>query len=1280
MKSQGQAARPDWRTFLHLGERLVEQQNAAAQCKLVVETIQDHLHAQAEVWLAEPYFPLPGEVYAHLLPDPAAPGAVADAFQRRKAIYLSTNEAAAQSAFPLISQERLLGVLYARREAGNPFQPEEIEYLTGLAAHMALSLQVARHIAIKNWRYEQLSLVRSVSAQISKMTNLDDLCHQVTALIQATFNYYYVALFTVEAGPEKILFRASAGQTQAGQKAVQISIPAFEGIIGQVVATGEEILARDVRHEPRYRFIDRLPETLSELAIPLKVDDELFGVLDVQSNQVDAFHEMDILVLRALADNVAIAIEDARLYSDVQQSAEQIGAILEISHALTSILELDELLREVVHLIQKHFGYPFVHLFTVHSIRRKIIYRAGSGARSQAMLENELSYDLNDPTGMIPWVARSGQSLLANDVSREPLYRDSVLQPANTQAELTIPLVYAGHVQGVLDIQSDQLSAFSQNQRALLEALAASIAIAIRNATIYRSERWRRQAAESLRDVAVLLSANVGLEKLLDTILSELEHNLPSEASAIWLLEQPKEGGAQASPGLWLAAVHGADAAKVILAKQNSESAHSWLYHAVELPSPTIRRSGDPYGPLGRAMQFPADYSSIAAPMRAGEQVLGILTLAHHTPGRYGSEAAAMTTTFASYGAVAFQNARYYIEAQEQAWISTALLEIAETSQNATTSEDLFATMVRLAPLMAGVQKCAFLVWEEPLQAYALKDWHGFTPLSPQQYFREPDMPALAEVHRTSELLQVHHVEQELAPFFAASFADMYAVFVLPLVAHNQVLGMLIAGLPQPRATALEPDNQQHVLNILQGIAHHTAAGLESIQLLEARQEESYVTAVLLQVAQAVVSQNNLNDILDTIVHLMPILVGIDTCVMYLWDPENGSFTPRQAFSGSHQQETALLQRAYRPGEFVLLDQVQRQNQPFFCSLSPSQDRVEDWLRLPCFSDSQNALPDRAPDHDWLLGFPLAVKGDIFGVMLAKEAGAPLRQRERRLEIITGVAQQTALAIQNEVFRAEMAERDRMERELALARQIQQTFLPSKFPRLHGWELDARWQTARRVGGDFYDVFRLSHRRLGLVIADVSDKGLPAALYMTVARTLIRSTAQHTHLPSAVLEQVNTLLVHDSQDSMFVTAVYAIVSLETGEVSYANAGHNLPLVLRGEDGRVKALPKGGMAMGVMPDIQLEVHHFKLDYGDTLYLYTDGVTDAFAPGGESFGEERLQQVAARACGNPVHVLLDHIEQAVAAFQDTEPASDDMTMLAIRRATPPLTNSNEESHDE
>ena len=270
------------------------------------------------------------------------------------------------------------------------------------------------------------------------------------------------------------------------------------------------------------------------------------------------------------------------------------------------------------------------------------------------------------------------------------------------------------------------------------------------------------------------------------------------------------------------------------------------------------------------------------------------------------------------------------------------------------------------------------------------------------------------------------------------------------------------------------------------------------------------------------------------------------------------------------------------------------------------------------------------------------------------------------------------MAIQNDHLQHEMVERERLEREMQYAREIQKMFLPRRLPDLHGWDYEVLWRTARQVGGDFYDIFKLPNKRLGVIIADVADKGMPAALFMSMIRTLVRETVQQFDDPAKVLEYVNEIILPDAQKGMFVTMVYGVLCLETGEFKYANAGHNPPLLLRLRSDELKLLERGGMALGVMDGYQIKGKTALLDHGDSLILYTDGITEAFSPGGQIYGEDRLfaaiQDVRKLAPNEPegtsnlAKIVLEMIDQSVSSFINSDSLSDDQTLVVLSRQTP------------
>ncbi len=1266
------AADPDWKKFLGLGEQLLKQPDAAAQCRLIVDTLETLFGCNAQVWLNEPHYPLPGQPEVATLPDATAPTLVQQVVHTLKPACQTDLKTATCDpqlspravAFPILSQSTLLGVIYAHRHQGSPFRAEEWNFFEALAAHAGVALQSTRQTTLKNWRYEQLALVSSVSAQVANLTDLNLLCRQVTRLILDTFHFSYVAIFTLDADSSALFFRGSATQEDNAEPPLSYTVHLGEGMIGTAAQVGEPQISGNVSDHPHYRHLAGLEKTRSEAAIPLKTEGRTVGVLDVQSDRYDAFHDNDLLVLHALADAITLAVEGARLYTAMQQRAERNSAVFEVSHILTSILNLDQLLEEVVQVIQKRFGYPYVHIFSVHSGRRKVFYLTGSGARSQEMRRLDMAYDLDDSAGIIPHVARQGETYLANDVGTDPLYRPSELPPDDTCAELAIPLVFGAEVLGVLDLQSSHSQTFSADDVSLLEAVAGSIAIAYHNATLYRSEQWRRQVGDSFRDVAGLLSGNVALERLLETIMVEMERILPCDAAAVWLLDD--DGGAtNVEPSLRLAAVHGVSAEDITHARTESVLVRNWLNAALDQTLPLIRRPQDPYGPLGAALGFPADYSSIAATLRTGDQPLGILTLAHRTANRYGTEARTIIATFASYAAVAIQNARLYSEAQTQAWLSTILLQVAEASQSVNSIDELLSSMVRLTRLLVGIKKCAMFLWDEGRSAFILTAWYGLERKPERTFFHEDEVPAFARLRATRNTLVIEDAAAELNLPTAALSGTQGTLVMLPLQARDALLGaFLVAHQPtNPITPHTTLDEQTH--SILQGIAHQTAVTLENMRLLDARQEEAYVTAVLLQVAQAVVSQNELKDILDTIVHLMPILVGIDACVVCLWSPDQQIFYTAQVYAGAHDLEQNLNAGSYPAGSFRLLEQIRQTDAPQYCKICGHPPAPAGWLGLPPLPIEWMKSDTLEEDEEWLLGFPLSVKGELLGVMLTKETAGTANFQDRRLEIITGITQQVALAIQNERLKQEMVVREGLEREVELAREIQTTFLPSHLPQVPGWQIAARWQTARQVGGDFYDIFPLGRDRLGLAVADVSDKGLPAALYMTVARTLIRAFSNGARSASAVLERVNKPLVADTPQSMFVTAVYAMLWPESGQLLYANAGHNRPLLLRAGSRAIEQLPKGGMAMGVLRHSPLEEYTLHLEPGDCLVLFTDGVTECMSPENETYGDARLLETLQGCLDLEVEDVLNAIVDSLAQFRASAPTSDDMTLLAIRR---------------
>lgn len=240
----------------------------------------------------------------------------------------------------------------------------------------------------------------------------------------------------------------------------------------------------------------------------------------------------------------------------------------------------------------------------------------------------------------------------------------------------------------------------------------------------------------------------------------------------------------------------------------------------------------------------------------------------------------------------------------------------------------------------------------------------------------------------------------------------------------------------------------------------------------------------------------------------------------------------------------------------------------------------------------------------------------------------------------------------------------RLEADLELAKLLQATILPQAFPADRGWSGSAMMTPALQMAGDFYDYFPLDAHRTGLVIADVSGKGVAPAFFMAVSRAALQDAALRHADPGQCLAAANDRLCAQNPLDMFVTVFYAIIDEREGTVVYANGGHNRPYVIHA-DGKPVALPlTDGMALGIMAGLPYDSATLTLEPGDTLFLYTDGVSEAMNPVNEEFGEARLEAVLAGVAGHPVGEMLTAVTAAVAVFADSAPQSDDITCLVVR----------------
>jgi len=295
---------------------------------------------------------------------------------------------------------------------------------------------------------------------------------------------------------------------------------------------------------------------------------------------------------------------------------------------------------------------------------------------------------------------------------------------------------------------------------------------------------------------------------------------------------------------------------------------------------------------------------------------------------------------------------------------------------------------------------------------------------------------------------------------------------------------------------------------------------------------------------------------------------------------------------------------------------------------------------------------------------PLKTKESILGAVILF-GGTERAFTAGDLKLLNAIAQQAAPAIEISRLYQVALENARIEHELKLARQVQESLLPAELPKISGWSFDTRWRPAWEVSGDFYDLIEEPDGKLGLVIGDVTGKGLSASLFMVFARSAVRASIGKGLAPVEIMANSNRLIGQESHEGLFATLFFAQLNPASGELTFSNAGHPLPLLVPHDGREILALRSRGMPLGALLDSPYEQHALVLQPGDSVLFYTDGVTETFDANGDEFGEERLLQVLRENRGASPGQVLDAVEQAVFHHSSGGKASDDLTLLIIQR---------------
>ena len=466
--------------------------------------------------------------------------------------------------------------------------------------------------------------------------------------------------------------------------------------------------------------------------------------------------------------------------------------------------------------------------------------------------------------------------------------------------------------------------------------------------------------------------------------------------------------------------------------------------------------------------------------------------------------------------------------------------------------------------------------------------------------------------------------------------AMLRGVLTLPLRRAGEPLGVVV--LSHNDGT---PPSEED-LDFLRELATQLSIAIGNARVHSDAMRERMQNRLLFELGTKIATSLDTGQLLEQILDLVFQVVRYDAAGIYLVDKQTQWIT-RQTIRGYDPQRDAAVRLKVGRGLIG------------WCVKTGQGVIVSDVTRDPRYMSARDETRSEIVS-------PIRIGSEVIGAFNL-ESDEPDAYQPEDMELLTTFASQAAVAIERTRLHADVLEKRRLEGEVSIGRRIQRSFLPERDPTVPNFEVAGVNDSSELVGGDYYDFIRIADGHLGVVVADVSGKGIPAALIMASFRASLIAEIRNNYSIRTIMAKVNKLLWESVEADRFVTAIYGVLDLQNRRFTYVNAGHNPAIVFRAATGRMDQLDATGPLLGTLEGATYKERHVEIHPGDVVVLYTDGVTEALSPEGELFGMERLQEVVRARAADGAGAVLRAIREAVRAFQEGR-QTDDLTVVVVK----------------
>jgi len=821
-----------------------------------------------------------------------------------------------------------------------------------------LEQRVAERTADLARRTAQLEAAATVARRAAEIRDVDALLNETVRLISDRFGFYHAGIFLVDDAGEYAVLRAAS--SEGGQRMLarghRLAVGKV-GIVGYVAGTGKPRIALDVGADAVFFDNPDLPLTRSEMALPLKVGERVIGVLDVQSEEPAAFTEEDVAVLQTLADQIALAIENARLLEESRRTLEELQAVY------------GERMRQAWERVE---GIPPALVYDRVAIT---------------------PVETPPPVPEVEEALRQGQVV-------------ALSEPDNGRAVIAAPLRLHDRVIGAITLEeTDEARPWTEDEIALVQAVSEQVALALESARLYQMEQRRRFIADTLQEIARVVGSTLDLQEVTRRLLDQLERLIPFDVAVIHLLR---------GEGREIVGGRGVDleAMRRWLEKQPPASQDPLLAEVLRTRAPVVIADTrtDPRWKRRGAR------SGMAVPLILGEEVIGFLLMDHPQPGMYTEETAALAGAVAAQAAVAVQNARLYAEAQERAMEQEGLARIAALAVSTLELEPLLESVLREAVPLVEAEGAVLLLYEEDaraLRASAVLYRGDFLP-DAHQWQIPLDAPGMEQsifarggAYYSNLGLGDPNVIPAYVPYLEQLGVRNFCGVALRV--RDRSIGELYF-INRPRGFGHDE------VRLARAVAGYVANALANARLFEEARLRAEELAVLNELGQALTARLDVQQVLEEAYRGASRLLDTTNFYIALYDPQ----TQTVHFLLAVEENQRRPYRS-RPAANGLTEYIIRNRKPVLIE--------ED---VPTHLQEMGVEMIGRPAQSWL-GVPLMVGDQVLGVMAVQSYTTPRAYDRHDQDLLTAIASQVAIALQNARSYEEAqrrAERERIIREV----------------------------------------------------------------------------------------------------------------------------------------------------------------------------------------------------------------------------------------------------------